>query len=317
MPLGQGGSHPPCLRPGPPHRARARHAAAGAAVDLSPAYEQVDGGFVPLLPSPNSCLEPEELTQLRQLLYDFRDRFNDGRAPLPATNLLTARVDTGDAASISTRPRRLCPVMRQVVRDAVAPVALRTITTPFQRMVDMLLVGMKWVSAVGYIDDIIPPVPANPSGHQKPKPPGALSASPSVPNPFSPYDRPFYLDCDGLSGGLGAVLLQPYEDGERIIAYASRSLHDHEKKWTAPELEAAVVIWALETFRDTSRCVRSKVMITPFYAIGPVQGLFWKDLDWPVSPCAARAARLPPHGRAAGAARARRAAPPGYGVLCL
>ncbi|KAL8431882.1 hypothetical protein ACSSS7_004963 [Eimeria intestinalis] len=54
-----------------------------------PAHEQIDGGFVPLLPSPNS-LEPEELTSLRQLLYEFRRRFNDGSAPLPATNLLTA-----------------------------------------------------------------------------------------------------------------------------------------------------------------------------------------------------------------------------------
>ena len=34
-----------------------------------------------------------------------------------------------------------------------------------------------------------------------------------------------------------------------MVAYASRSLLEHEKKWTATELEAAAVMWALEIFR--------------------------------------------------------------------
>ncbi|KAL8425505.1 hypothetical protein ACSSS7_008379 [Eimeria intestinalis] len=46
----------------------------------------------------------------------------------------------------------------------------------------------------------------------------------------------------------------------RVIAYASCALHDHEKKLTATKLEAAAVIWALETFRhyiDTVElCIR-------------------------------------------------------------
>ncbi|KAL8441265.1 hypothetical protein Emag_007321 [Eimeria magna] len=75
------------------------------------------------------------------------------------------------------------------------------------------------------------------------------------------YTRPFYLDCDGSGDGLGAVLLQPYDEGERVVAYASRSLLDHERKWTATELEAAALIWALETFRhyiDTIEvCIRT------------------------------------------------------------
>ncbi|KAL8434217.1 hypothetical protein ACSSS7_003289 [Eimeria intestinalis] len=73
------------------------------------------------------------------------------------------------------------------------------------------------------------------AGHRKLKPPGAPSAS-------------------------SLVLLQPYEDGARVVAYASRALCDHEKKWTAGELEAAAVIWALETFKhyvDTVKvCIR-------------------------------------------------------------
>ncbi|KAL8441094.1 hypothetical protein Emag_007460 [Eimeria magna] len=86
----------------------------------TPSYKKVLGGFIPTLPSPNSCLWPAELQQLRDLLHEFRDRFNDGSEPLPATPLLKARLDTGDAQPISTPPRRLSPAMRQAVRDAVA-----------------------------------------------------------------------------------------------------------------------------------------------------------------------------------------------------
>ena len=63
------------------------------------------------------------------------------------------------------------------------------------------------------------------------------------------YTRDFLLDCDGSGEGLGAVLLQAHDGGEKVVAYASRSLLEHEKKWTATELEAVPLIWALETFR--------------------------------------------------------------------
>ncbi|KAL8440769.1 hypothetical protein Emag_007746 [Eimeria magna] len=85
-----------------------------------PSYERVPGGFIPTLPSPNSCLLPAELQQLRDLLHEFRDRFNDGSEPLPATSLSKARLDTGDAQPISKPPRRLSPAVRQAVREAVA-----------------------------------------------------------------------------------------------------------------------------------------------------------------------------------------------------
>ena len=63
------------------------------------------------------------------------------------------------------------------------------------------------------------------------------------------YMRDFLLNCDGSGEGLGAVLLQAYDEGEKVGAYASRSLLEHGKKWTATELEAAALTWALETFR--------------------------------------------------------------------
>ena len=57
------------------------------------------------------------------------------------------------------------------------------------------------------------------------------------------------LDCDGSGEGLGAVRLQAYDEGEKMVAYASQSLLEHEKKWTATELEAAALIWALKAFQ--------------------------------------------------------------------
>ncbi|KAL8441803.1 hypothetical protein Emag_006888 [Eimeria magna] len=77
--------------------------------DDAPAYEKVPGGFIPTLPWPHSCLLPTELQQLLDLLHEFRDRFNDGSEALPATSLLKALLDTGDAQPIFTPPRRLSP----------------------------------------------------------------------------------------------------------------------------------------------------------------------------------------------------------------
>ena len=89
-----------------------------------------DRYFIPRLPSCNSCLTPEELSELRDLLHEFRDRFNDGTRPLSATNLLKARLDTGNTPPISFPPRRLSPAMRDVVRSAVAELDAKGITEP-------------------------------------------------------------------------------------------------------------------------------------------------------------------------------------------
>jgi len=63
------------------------------------------------------------------------------------------------------------------------------------------------------------------------------------------YSKPFIVDCDGSQDGLGATLIQDQGQGERPIAYISRTLGSYEKKWTATEIEAAAVMWALERFR--------------------------------------------------------------------
>lgn len=71
-----------------------------------------------------------------------------------------------------------------------------------------------------------------------------LMSAPVLTTPDFPKD--FDLYCDASRGiGLGAVLSQ---EG-RVIAYASRSLTKHERKYFPIELECLAVLWAIEKFR--------------------------------------------------------------------
>ena len=64
------------------------------------------------------------------MLHEFRDRFNDGTRPLLATNLLKARLDTGNTPPTSFPPRRLSALMRAAVRSGVADLDPKGITEP-------------------------------------------------------------------------------------------------------------------------------------------------------------------------------------------
>ena len=58
------------------------------------------------------------------------------------------------------------------------------------------------------------------------------------------------LETDASGEGLGAVLAQGQgDDSVRPIAYASRALIPHEKRYGVSELEALAVVWAARHFR--------------------------------------------------------------------
>ena len=67
---------------------------------------------------------------------------------------------------------------------------------------------------------------------------------------YPDFHVPFILETDASVSGLGAVLAQQQEGGlVRPIAYASRSLQEHEKRYGATELEGLGVVWAVKHFR--------------------------------------------------------------------
>ena len=74
--------------------------------------------------------------------------------------------------------------------------------------------------------------------------------SPTVLEHYNPT-RPTIISADASNTGLGAVLFQVQDDGQRRpVCYASRSLSDTEKRCAVIEKEALATTWASERFSD-------------------------------------------------------------------
>ena len=68
---------------------------------------------------------------------------------------------------------------------------------------------------------------------------------------FPDFSKKFLLETDASGIGLGAVLAQQQDDDTvRPLAYASRSLQQHERNYGVTELEALGVVWAVKHFRN-------------------------------------------------------------------
>ena len=67
---------------------------------------------------------------------------------------------------------------------------------------------------------------------------------------FPDFAKPFVLDTDACTSGLGAVLSQVGNDGlEHPVAYISRSLTKSERNYNITRLELLAVVWACRTLR--------------------------------------------------------------------
>ena len=58
------------------------------------------------------------------------------------------------------------------------------------------------------------------------------------------------IQTDASNSGLGAVLLQDDDEGQRPVAFVSRTLSDAESRCHANELECFALVWALKKFRS-------------------------------------------------------------------
>lgn len=80
------------------------------------------------------------------------------------------------------------------------------------------------------------------------------------------FDKPFSIQTDASDFGLGAVLSQSHEDGERVVSFISRSLTSSERKYSVTEKECLAVLWAIERFRPYVEATHFTV-ITDHFAL--------------------------------------------------
>ncbi|CAF1187689.1 unnamed protein product [Rotaria magnacalcarata] len=75
----------------------------------------------------------------------------------------------------------------------------------------------------------------------------ALTQAPILQTPN--FNEAFILEIDACDYGLGAILIQEYDNQQFVIAYASRTQTAAERNYFPTEKEALAIYWATKHFR--------------------------------------------------------------------
>lgn len=63
------------------------------------------------------------------------------------------------------------------------------------------------------------------------------------------FEKEFFVQTDSSDYGIGAVLTQQYEEGEKVISYLSRSLSRQERRYSTTERELLALMWSIERLK--------------------------------------------------------------------
>jgi hypothetical protein len=63
------------------------------------------------------------------------------------------------------------------------------------------------------------------------------------------FDKPFIVQCDASDVGIAGILLQHYDEGEKVVSYYSRKLTKSEKNYSITERECLAVLESIKKFR--------------------------------------------------------------------
>ncbi|XP_043862271.1 uncharacterized protein LOC122756508 [Drosophila santomea] len=122
----------------------------------------------------------------------------------------------------------------------VMPFGLHSASATFQRALDQVIGPEMMPLAFAYQDVCVP-------GETFEAVKTRLVADPFLACPD--FTRTFVLQTDASDYGLGAILTQHSEQGERVISYSSRALNGAEKNYSATEKECSAIVWAVRKLR--------------------------------------------------------------------
>ena len=87
------------------------------------------------------------------------------------------------------------------------------------------------------------------------------------------------MQTDASSVAVGAALAQRKEDGKHPVQYASRTMNDAKKKYSACERESLAVLFVLKKFRVYLLSTQKYVLVTDHQAVVQYRALQggWKE----------------------------------------